>query len=294
MSVNDLSPVTPIVDQAPRGGDEVWRDHTQRWADAIDGYAAEMRAARRSAQTIRQRRYQLGILAEDHVRRSPWKLSRADLITWLGRYEWQASTQMVYRSTLRGFYDWARITGQVKHSPAVDLPTVTVPNGLPRPTPEDVVSRALDQATPRDRLILLLGIYAGLRRAEIASLRWDEIGSKNLRITGKGKRTREIPLNGKLVVALNAASAERQGDDWVFPGNQNGHLAPETVGRHASQLLGTSWTTHTLRHAFLTRAYQISGDIRSVAALAGHVKLDTSAGYARLPGDALQRIVDQM
>jgi integrase len=273
------------------GGDVFGRGHVQDWQHAIGGYVAEMHAAGLSAQTIRQRKYQLGILAEDHVRRSPWKLTRADLIAWLGRYDWQPSSQMVYRATLRGFYNWGRLAGHIKRNPADRLPSGSVPSGLPRPVPTEVVEVAAKRADPRARLVLLLGYYAGLRRAEIASLRWESVGVDTLRIVGKGKRTREIPLNGKLAGALGKYES---GDDYVFPGNQRGHLAPETIGRIASDALGANWTAHTLRHAFLTRAYQISGDIRTVAALAGHAKLDTSAGYAQLPGDALRRIVDQM
>lgn len=277
-------------------GEEVLgRGHVETWKRAIDGYVAEMRAAGLSRRTIRQRRYQLGLLAEDHVRRSPWKLSREDLIDWLGRYEWRSSSQMVYRATIRGFYTWARIAGHCRRNPADKLPSIAVPSGLPRPVPDSVVEAALEKADPRSRLILLLGYYAGLRRAEIAALRWEQVGTKTLRVTGKGKRTREIPLHPKLAEALaDYRFLHDVGDAYVFAGNHKGHLAAETVGRLASEALGSNWTTHTLRHAFLTRAYQISGDIRSVAALAGHAKLDTSAGYARLPGDALRRIVDQM
>lgn len=307
MSDQALTP-DPEVGEILLNGGDVWRKQTGRWRDAIDGYTAEMRAAGLSERTIRQRRYQLGILSEDFLHRSPWRLTRAELADWLGSYQWAASTRMVYRATIRQFYDWARLDGHVKRSPAETLPPIRVPDGVPHPVPDDVVADALARASQRDELVLLLGYDAGLRRAEIAAHRWDQLSGDDLRIRGKGKRVRVIPATRRLLKALRAEQQRRQagryGDGWhyrpgddggfVFPGKHHGHLAPEVIGRIAHAALGDGWSTHDLRHSYLTRAYQIAGDIRAVAELAGHVKLDTSRGYARLPSDALRRIVDQM
>lgn len=293
-----------VVDAA-HGGEGTVR----AWVKAIDEFTAWSRAAGNSPRTIEQRRYQLAFLAEAHLHRTPWRVTTSELAGWLGSYDWSAATRYSYRSTIRTFYAWAQTVGHVKRNPAVDLPPVRVPQSLPRPTPDGIVDHALDDCTDRDRLFVLLATHAGLRRAEIASLRWEHVGTDELRITGKGNKIRSIPLHPRLAAELTAERVRRDDAEYgsgyryrkvsdggyIFPSRRNGTpISPHTVGTVLSKLLGPQWTGHTLRHRFGTRTYQISGDIRITAALLGHARLDTTAGYARIPDDALRRVVDQI
>lgn len=291
-------------------GDTEMFGRAKAWREALDGYRAEMTAAQLSPLTMRGRRYQLGVFAEDHIRKHPWKVTRADIIDWLGSRDWSRSTVSVYRATVREFYSWARISGQIRKDPAADLPTIAVPDRVPHPVPDAVVIAAIELATQRDELILCAGRFMGLRRAEIAAIRFDHNDGANLRVTGKGSKTRLIPVHQTFATALQAEQERRadggygtgwwhppaHDDGYLFPAHNTptGHLIPEVIGRSAAKALGTPWTTHSLRHAYLSSVYEISGDIRSVAELAGHVKLDTSRGYAQMPTDALRNIVNQM
>lgn len=88
------------------------------------------------------------------------------------------------------------------------LPAIRIPLGVPKPTPLSIVRRALAVASDRDRLMVMLAVLAGLRRAEIAVVHTDDvfedlIGS-SLRVTGKGGRTRVVPLDVELAGVLLA------------------------------------------------------------------------------------------
>lgn len=279
----------------------------RKWVNAIDEYEVWLRSESKSERTITQRRYQLGLLAEDHAR-SPWRLTTVHLYQWLASYEWSPSTRASYVATLRSFYFWAaEIAGHVKKNPTTKLKAPSIPKGVPRPAPDVIADGAMERGSERDRLIILLTELAGLRRAEVASLRWEHIDAENIYIhEGKGRKSRTIPLDAALKDALDTESERRSHGEyaagfrykpasdsgWVFPSRNGRHLTPHTIGTVASAALGPGWTHHTLRHRFGTTAYQESGDLRIVSELMGHSRMDTTAGYARLPGDAHRRVID--
>jgi integrase len=84
------------------------------------------------------------------------------------------------------------------------MPSVRVPAGVPRPAPEQVVSAALAAAEhePRERLMLALAAFAGLRRAEIARVHTRDVTEEGLRVRGKGGTVRVIPIHPVLVELL--------------------------------------------------------------------------------------------
>lgn len=110
----------------------------------------------------------------------------------------------------------------------------------------------------------------GLRRAEIAQLRGDDIDNGWVRVTGKGGQVRAVPLPDDLAWLGGV-------DGWVFPNGRGGHLAPDTVGRLLRQVLGRGG--HTLRHRYATTVYAGTGDLRAVQELLGHASPVTTARY---------------
>lgn len=138
--------------------------------------------------------------------------------------------------------------------------------------------------------MLLLASYGGLRRCEIAGLHTRDVADGMMRVTGKGGRVRVVPIHRRLRGDLEAWITEA-GDGYLFPGQTDGHLAPQTVGTLLSQLLGPGWTAHTLRHRFATRSYDGSGDLLAVQQLLGHAKPETTMRYVRLNTDRLRAAV---
>lgn len=255
------------------------------WEADVDAWVMHLRAAGCSPTTVRLRRSHIERALSWFDVPSPWVVTHDQMVEYLGSHDWAPETRKSVRASLRGFYAWAEDAGHVDIDPARKLPRVAVPAGRPRPAPGDIVASALERATPRERLMVMLAAYAGLRRAEIARLHSRDVLGDELRVKGKGGRVRTLPLHPLLAQEL----AGRQG--WIFPGGDDGHLSPDRVGRILSRLLGAGWTAHTLRHRFATRAYAADRDLLSVQQLLGHSSVATTQRYTKLPDDALRRAV---
>lgn len=250
-----------------------------------------MRAAHRPDTTVKLRLYQLSRFAADHPNRDPWSLTLTDLADWLGNHQWKAETMRSYRASLRTFYAWAVLVGYTDRSPAAMLPTIRPPRRRPRPTPEDHLRHALGTASDRERIMVMLAAYEGLRRGEIARVHTRDIeddpdGGWTLLVHGKGGHERRVPLSPVVAAALRALP-----DGWAFPGQIDGHLSPEYVGKLVSRLLPSGWTTHTLRHRFATRLRAAGAQLDELQDLLGHAKLETVRIYAELPPGALRAAV---
>lgn len=300
---------TMVKTQPTNGDKEVRYTMLAAWDLAIMGFATYLRAANRSRQTIRLRTYWVTRLANDCRVPDPFRVSPDVLLEWLGNDAWSAETRKSARASVVGFYRWAVDTDRITElqNPARRLPKVTPARAIPRPAPDGVLRDALWSATDRDRLILMLGGYAGMRRAEIACVhsrdfRWD---SGELLVHGKGAHERLVPVHPDLAFAVRAELARRAAgahgtgyrydsgcavDGYLFPGKR-GHVTPDTIGRVLEQLLAGPWTGHTLRHRFATTAYAAERDLRAVQELLGHSKPETTARYVQTPADAKRAAV---
>lgn len=253
------------------------------WIRHITHYLLWMEASNASPGTIKLRRSYLTRLARaSNV--GPWDTQPRDLLMFVTKCGKSAEARRSARTSVHHFYRWAYAEGTINDNPAKNLPTVKVPRGRPRPTPDAVLVAALAKAGRRERLMLLLGARAGLRRAEIAQVRGSDLGDDNiLRVVGKGGDVRDIPiLNGELLAALETA-----GDDYLFPGGHDGHIGPDWVGKILARELGPGWTGHTLRHRCGSRAFRGTKDIRSTQELLGHASPATTARYVLVTIDDL-------
>jgi integrase len=187
------------------------------------------------------------------------------------------------------FYSWAIRTGRCAVDPTAATDGVRTPAGVPRPVAEAVLAAALECATPRVRLMLLLAAYGGLRRAEIAGLHHGDIVDGVMRVHGKGGKVRTVPLHDRIESELLTM---RYAEGYLFPGQDHGHLSPGQVGRLMSDTLGPGWTAHTLRHRFGTRLYAGSHDILQAQSLLGHSSPATTQRYVAMPDDGMRDAVN--
>lgn len=249
-----------------------------------------MRAGSRPQTTIKLRSYQLRRFATDHADHTPWELTLPELADWLGGHNWRPETMRSYRSALATFYGWAVLAGYVDKSPAALLPAIRPPRRLPRPAPEAALRAALAAGRERERLMVMLAAYVGLRRGEVARVHTRDVEQDldgwSLRVTGKGGHVRRVPLTPAVALALRSLP-----DGWVFPGQIQGHLSAEYVGKLISRLLPPGWTAHTLRHRFATRAYAYDRDLVTVQELLGHARIETTRIYTEAPAGALRAAV---
>jgi integrase len=212
----------------------------------------------------------------------------------LPRTRW---SRALLRSSLLAYW---RATGR-PDGPAGAIPVPTKPRMACRAL-EDAQAAALADAARRrgdlKGLAVLLGLYTGLRRSEIASLRWSDVdGTGWLTIVGKGDVTRTFPLHSELRGVFDEAGAARRparrGHDWIFRGRWGEPVHPTTIWLWVREVADDAGLgavpTHVLRHTALATALDNCRDLRAVQMLAGHARPETTAGYTRV---TRRRLID--
>lgn len=251
------------------GLDAEWLDDWCRWRLAAD----------HSPGTIYLHRRYVERVAEVHPLAT---VTGDELAAWMARQPWARATKRSAKSALAGFFAWAHGRRRVDN-PALGLPRIKAVEPCPNPTPDRAVARAKQAANDQERLMLLLALHCGLRRAEIAGLHTDHVSDGWLRVTGKGQKTRRVPIrNQELADRLDQAP-----DGYLFPGRYGGPCCPDYVGRRLSHLLGPGWSGHSLRSRYATNAHRGSRDILAVQRLLGHVSPETTQRYVGVDDDDL-------
>jgi integrase len=180
-------------------------------------------------------------------------------------------------------------------------------NTIQVPAKPDAECRALgvdDARTLRDVALLvggrrgaavLLVLYTGARRVEVARMRWDHIDLHAGTICWpRAKRGRSFTVDLHPVLAGELGRLGRHGE-YLFGGN-NGrpHVAPATVWswcRQVGDLAGVHFPTHVGRHTALATALDATGDLRAVQDLAGHRDPAQTARYTRTTRERMGRVV---
>lgn len=251
------------------------------WSHALGGYFAAMSAANRSPGTIRLHRHYLAGLRAAHP--DPFAVGLGDLTAMMTNSGWQGSAKKSARTVYRGFYKWCFGMGLIEVDPSLMLPAVTVDPGVPRPTPELIAKRTMRDPDARIAFMAMLAGYAGLRAAEIAHVHSDDFNDGLLRIHGKGRKVRTVPI-----VQPELLAAMERVDGWAFPGRIDGHLSPGYVTRLLSESMPDHWTAHTLRHRAATKAYAGTLDLLAVGQMLGHARAETTQRYVLVGNDALR------
>lgn len=253
--------------------------------DLISRWCSWYEAGDASPGTVKLRRGHLGRLAREHAL---LEVDEDDLIGFMrGLAHTSSNTRKAVQSSLRSFYRWAQRQGLIEQDPTLGLRRVVPAPALPKPISEVALAQALAAADEETRLMLVLGAYAGLRRAEIAAVHSDDITDLGLMVKGKGRKVRRVPIHPIVATELHRVSGH------AFPGRFAGeHVNPDYVANRLEQVLPKPWTTHSLRHRFATQAYQACKDIRVVQQLLGHASIQTTVGYVLVDQDALAAAVN--
>ncbi|HEX2559937.1 tyrosine recombinase XerC [Phenylobacterium sp.] len=174
--------------------------------------------------------------------------------------------------------------------------------GAPRPVTEDQARGVLaepgldpdreDWEAARDEAVLTLLYGCGLRISEALSLtRGDAPLGQSLRITGKGSKTRVVPVLPAVRAAveayLAAAPFSLEPGEPLFRAKRGGPLSPRHVQATMQALRGrlglpSSATPHALRHSFATHLLGAGADLRSIQELLGHASLSTTQRYTEV------------
>ena len=265
--------------------------------NTVAGYARDLRRFRQETAGGRGWR----VLREGDIRRHVGALHRAGA---------SGSTIQRHLSALRRFYDYLLREGVVGHNPARGVSAPRHRRPLPRPLDADQTAILMelpedgDPLTARDRAILELFYSSGLRLAELISLDVGDIDPREglVRVTGKGARTRVVPVGRKALGALEAWQKVRgemaaEGERALFVGRHGRRL-----GRAGIQQRLALWGVrqgvpervhpHRLRHSFASHLLESSGDLRAVQELLGHSDIATTQIYTHLDFQHLARVYD--
>jgi integrase/recombinase XerC/integrase/recombinase XerD len=214
-------------------------------------------------------------------------------------------------AAIRAFYRHLVERGEMEGSPADLVSSPKRDSYLPRVLRADEIAAILDaipQSEPlemRDRAMFELGYAAGLRSEEIVNLDLTDVDpdGEELRVSGKGDRTRVVPAGELAWRAVERyvqrgrpklAKAARP-DPALFLSRTGRRLSTADVRRRLQlatrrAAAGAGVTPHTLRHSFATHLLEGGADLRAIQELLGHASVSTTQTYTRIESKRLRRV----
>ena len=209
-------------------------------------------------------------------------------------------------SAYRSFYRWLAREGAAATNPALGVRSPKSPRKLPQVLDVDEVSALLDfpaddPEAVRDRALLELLYSSGLRVAELTGVRWRDLDLAEglIRVTGKGSKTRIVPVGSKAIAALQTLREQDRPatDDPLVRGRLGQPLTPAGVRqrlkrRAKDQGVWKRVYPHLLRHSCASHVLESSGDLRAVQELLGHADIGTTQIYTHLDFQHLARVYD--
>ena len=214
-------------------------------------------------------------------------------------------------SAWRSFYDYLINRHQFTSNPITGLRAPKSAKTLPQALSMEQAIKLVDVSgddilSVRDHAILELFYSSGLRLSELVGLDIGAIDEKDgqVTVTGKGNKTRIVPVGGHAMAAINKWLAARvtillnnPNEQAVFITQQGNRITPRAVQYRVKewsvkQGLDSSVHPHLLRHSFATHVLQSSGDLRAVQEMLGHANISTTQIYTHLDFQHLAKIYD--
>ena len=247
-------------------------------------------------------------------------------------------------AAVRSWFKWMAKAGVVESNPASLVSTPKLPKHLPRVPGVEELNRVLDSLEraaeaphpsakmrrtdgapesvgedaawqERDRVIFELLYGCGIRNSELcgldlASILWAD---ESIRVFGKGKKERLVPLGDEAAAAIRAYLPQRQAKleaagkgklalqgPLLCNARMRGEcrLTTRSVGRIVKSIalsrgLAADVHPHTLRHAFGTHMLEEGADLRAIQEMLGHERLSTTQRYTQLTVGQVQRVYEE-
>ena len=240
-------------------------------------------------------------LGIDHLREFLAQLKKKGL---------EASSLRIAVVHIKIFFRFLAGRSLIEDDPAEPLLSPRTGSRLPETLHESQVVRLLESIDPskalgrRDLAILELFYSSGLRLAEICSARLETLDLEDgfLRVTGKGNKTRIVPVGGRARAALEIYLANerpklvrRHTSSEIFLSVRGGPLGPDRVRKIVKERarqagLKQNIYPHLLRHSFATHLLQNGADLRVIQELLGHADIATTQIYTHVDDQRLRKV----
>lgn len=212
-------------------------------------------------------------------------------------------------SAWRSFFGYLARDHGFKVNPVTGLKAPKAPKRLPASLTPDEASQLLEGTDEgdlalRDKALFELIYSSGLRLAEAIGLDPADVDLREgtVRVTGKGSKTRVVPLGSQAARAIEAWLPVRgtlalPGERALFLGRSGRRIGPRAIQTALKALaarrgLTTQVHPHVLRHSFASHILQSSGDLRAVQELLGHASISTTQVYTHLDYQHLAKVYD--
>ncbi|HQT29811.1 MAG TPA: tyrosine recombinase XerC [Thiobacillus sp.] len=282
----------------------------------VDSYlqhlAAERRLSPHTVTAYQRDLAQLTLLTADKPLAELTVTDIRGAIVKLRSHNLSAASVARHLSSWRGFYVFACRRLGYASNPCLGLRPPKAAKALPQVLSPDTCAQLLngdhsaaddDTLQARDRAMFELFYSSGLRLSELADLDLNDVNlqSGEAQVTGKGRKTRIVPVGQAALNALAAWLKQRQPRDntaALFLSQRGTRLTPRSIqlrlNRWALQAgLNQHVHPHLLRHAFATHVLQSSGDLRAVQEMLGHASISTTQVYTHLDWQHLAKVYDQ-
>lgn len=228
------------------------------------------------------------------------------------------SSQARKLSCLKSFFKFLVREGVLVSNPGQSVRTPRRENYLPRHMTVDEIFALLDCVPVetvlqmRDRALLEVMYSTGIRVSELVGLNRDELefSSGILRVTGKGRKERLVPIGSKALQCLQqyvlksddlcrrSYSGQVIRHTPVFLNSRGGRLTTRSVARIVDKYilrcgLQHKMSPHAIRHSFATHMLNAGADLRAIQEFLGHISLSTTQKYTHLNVDKLMEVYDK-
>lgn len=226
------------------------------------------------------------------------------------RHQVDAPTSLARRvSSVRAFFRFCQRQRLCPDNPALMLVLPKRPASVPKSLSVDEAFHTVEQPDleaplgRRDRAILELLYGSGLRVAELCALNVGDVDLQAhvVRVMGKGRKERLVPVGSKCSQALEDYLPDRQDlgakDNALFVNYRGGRLTVRSVARHLARYgveagVRGRLHPHRMRHSFATHLLEGGADLRAIQELLGHASLSTTQRYTKVDLERLMRIYD--
>lgn len=239
-------------------------------------------------------------------------VEQADIQQYLAVRFPQSKPRSISRliASLRRFYRYCLRENKISVDPTIQIESPKLPRSLPKSLNEDEVVALLnapnlnEPAGLRDRAMLELLYACGLRVSELVGIKTTEVSVSDsvVRVTGKGSKTRLVPMGEEAADWIARYSKEARGEilqkrlsDALFVTNRGESMTRQAfwyaIKRYAL-LAGITkhMSPHVLRHAFATHLLNHGADLRVVQMLLGHSDISTTQIYTHVARERLKQL----